>query len=226
MNQTKKIAIFDLDGTLIENHLWIGILKSQFKERRNIFWSFWYLISHMAVFPLWKMKLVSTEKFYQDWIKDLPQMVKGMKVEEGESILKKVAENYLLPSAKKEVIEKLKEHQKNGVLTVLASSSFQNLVEIVAKNLNIDFALGTELEISGNKFTGQAILPLCFKEGKIEKIEKFLSEKNLKVDLKESFAYSDSSSDLPILNWVGNPVAVNPDKKLLNIAKEKKWQII
>lgn len=225
-NQDKKVVIFDLDGTLIERHLWLGILKHHLKTKENLFWSFWYLITHFTVFPLWKLKLISTKKFYQSWARDMPIMMKGLKLERGREIFNGVVEKYLLPSTKAEVLNRLKEHQKNGFLTILTSGSFQEVVEIIAKSLNIDFALGTELEVGGNKFTGRIIPPLCFEEGKKEKLEKLFSEKNLQADFKTSFAYSDSIFDLPILNLVGNPVVINPDKKLLKVAKTRGWQII
>lgn len=224
--QLKKIAIFDLDGTLIERHLWLGILKYCLNKRKNLLWVFWYLITHSAAFPLWKMKLISTKKFYQGWAEDMPTMMKGIELKKGKEIFNWVAEKYLLPSTKKEVILRLKEHQKDGFLTALTSGSFQEVVEIIAKSLNIDFALGTELETKKNKFTGKIIPPLCFGEGKKEKLENFLFKKNLEIDFKTSFAYSDSIYDLPILSLTGNPVVINPKEELLNIAKSKGWQII
>lgn len=224
--ENKKVAIFDLDGTLIEHHLWLGILKNHLKKKKNLFWSFWYLITHFTAFPLWKMKLISTQKFYQNWAKDMPIMMKGIKLEEGKEIFNWVSEKYLLPSIKSESLNRLKSHQKEGFLTILTSGSFQGVVEIIAKSLNIDFALGTELEINRERFTGKIIPPLCFGEGKKEKLENLFSEKNLEIDFKNSFAYSDSIFDLPVLNLVGNPVVVNPDKELLNIAKSNGWQII
>ncbi len=225
-NEDKKVVIFDLDGTLIERHLWVGILKRHLKTKENLFWSFWYLITHFFAFPLWKMKLISTKKFYQSWARDMSIMMKGIKLEKGRETFNWVAEKYLLPSTKWQVLNRLRNHQKEGFLTILTSGSFQEVVEMIAKSLNIDFALGTELEIYRDKFTGKIIPPLCFGEGKKEKLENLLSKKNLKVDFKASFAYSDSIFDLPILNLTGNPVVTKPDKKLLKVAKSKGWQII
>lgn len=108
----------------------------------------------------------------------------------------------------------------------MVSGSFQELLEIVAKRLNIDFAIGTELEVVKNKLSGKIIPPLCFGQGKVEKMEKFLAEKNLTLDLKESFAYADGIFDIPVLEIVGHPVVVEPDEKLLEIAKNRNWQII
>lgn len=225
-NAESKIALFDLDGTLVDAHLWLGMVKHHLKTKENLFSVFRYLTSHMALAPFWKMHLISTEKYYQSWGKDLAKLIKGIKLERGKEIFNWLTDEYLLPVLKKNVLERLKKHQEEGLLTILISGSFQDLVDVVANRLNIDFAIGTELEVVKDKFSGKIIPPLCLGKGKAEKIGNFLSEKKLKINFKESFAYSDSIFDLPMLELVGNPVVVEPDKKLLEIAKDKGWQII
>ena len=80
--------------------------------------------------------------------------------------------------------------------------------------------------MKSNKVSGRIIPPFCFAEGKVERLNKFFNENNLSVDFQNSFAYSDGFFDLPMLELVGNPVAVAPDDKLLKIAKNRGWQII
>ena len=225
-NSIKKVALFDLDGTLVNAHLWLGMVKHHLKTKENLFSVFWYLTSHVALAPFWKMHLISTEKYYQSWGEDLAKLIKGIKLERGKEIFDWLTDEYLLPALKKKVLERLKKHQEEGLLTILISGSFQDLVDIVANRLNIDFAIGTELEVVKDKFSGRIIPPLCLGQGKADKIKNFLSGKNFKINFQESFAYSDGIFDLPMLELVGNPVVVEPDKKLLKIAKNKGWQII
>ena len=142
------------------------------------------------------------------------------------AIFSRISNEYLLPALRKKVLERLKRHQNRGFLTVLTSGNFQELLKIFAESLNIDFVIGTELEIVKDRFSGKIIPPLCFSKGKKEKVKKFLSGKGLNINFNESFAYSDSFFDLPLLELVGNPVAVEPDKKLLEIASNRGWQII
>lgn len=225
-NSLKKVALFDLDGTLVDAHLWLGMVKHHFKTKENLFSVVWYLISHIGLAPFWKMRLISTDKYYRAWGRDLSKLVKGIKTERGKEIFGLLANQYLLPSLKKNVLERLKQHQKEGFLTILTSGSFQNLLDIIANHFHIDFAVGTKLEVVKNRFSGRIVPPLCIGQGKVEKLKNFFSEKTLEINFRESFAYSDSIFDLPMLELVGNPVVVEPDKKLLEIAKNKGWQIL
>ena len=223
---TKKIAIFDLDGTLIKAHLWSGLVKHHLKTKKNRLSVFRYVTSHMIQLPFWKIGLISTEKYYRSWGENLAWMVKGLSGIRAKQIFDWVSNEYLLPTLKKDIFQRLKNHQKQGFLTILISGSFQDIVELIAFQLNIDFAIGTELEIVNNRFTGRIIPPLCFGKAKTEKLKKFLSEKKLQIDFKESFAYSDGIFDLSTLEMVGNPIAVEPDEKLLKIAEGRGWTII
>ena len=224
--QTKKVAIFDLDGTLVSAHLWLGMIKYYFKNKKNRFPAFWYIFSHLGLMPLWRMRLLSTKKYYQMWGRDIINMIKGLELEEVKELFRWLSNEYLLPTLKNKTAERLKKHQQEGYLTILASGTFQELTNFVARQLKIDFSIGTEYEINANKVSGKIIPPFCFAEGKVEKLKNFFNENNLRVDFKESFAYSDGFFDLPILELVGNPVVVDPDKELLKIAQNKGWQII
>ncbi|MDD5551625.1 MAG: HAD-IB family hydrolase [Candidatus Pacebacteria bacterium] len=229
MNQTKKVrlAIFDFDGTLIDGHLWTALLKHNFKKKRRIFSSIWYLVYHMLLYYFYKLKIISQKKCFQAWAKDIPKiLVKGLSVEKGKDILKTIWREYLLPTIKKETLSRLKWHQKRGDITILASNAPQDFLEIVKKYLNFNFVVGSILEVKNNRFTGKIIPPLPWSKGKVKRIKGIIKKEKLNVDFKESFSYSDDIRDLPMLKMAGNPVVVSPDEKLLKIAKENHWGII
>lgn len=221
-----KIAIFDLDGTLVSSHLWSGLLKYNLKFKKNIFWSLLYLVVHMALTPFWFVHLLSKEKYYRLWGENISWMIRGIKQSQAKEIFTWLSDKYLLPTIKKNIFERLKRHQKKGFLTILTSGSFEDLLKIIASRLEIHFTIGTKLEAIKGKFTGKIIRPLCFGQGKVERIKYLVKEKNLSINFKESFAYSDSIFDLPMLKLVGHPVVVDPDEELLKIAKNKDWAIL
>jgi phosphoserine phosphatase len=89
----------------------------------------------------------------------------------------------------------------------------------------MDGGIGTRYEVDADgNYTGLMTGGLTYGEGKVEPIRAFAAEHD--IDLAESWAYSDSASDLPMLRLVGNPVAVNPDAPLAAIAREEGWRIM
>ena len=221
-----KIALFDFDGTLVSSHFWSGLLKYCLKKRENLFSLSRFLISNFALFPFWKIGLISSKKYYQSWLRGSAQLMKGVDARGAKEIFDWLTDIYLLPSLKKNAFEKLKKHQEDGYLIVLTSGSFQELIKVFSTRLKVDFVIGTELEIIKGKFSGRVIPPLCFAQEKVEKVRQFLVSNNLAINFRESFAYSDSIFDLPMLELVGNPVVVDPDKELLETANTRGWQII
>jgi HAD superfamily hydrolase (TIGR01490 family) len=224
--QNQRVALFDLDGTLVEAHPWVGIAKHHFKAKRNILPTLWYISSHLGLTPFWKIGLLSKEDYYKSWGKNASYLMKGIKTNRAKEVFEWLSDKYLLPTLKKGTLERLKKHQKDGFLTILISGSFQGVVDVMANRLNIDHAIGTKLEVIENKVSGRIIPPVCLGQGKVKLSKDFFVEKNLKIDFQESFAYTDSVFDLPLLQLVGNPVAVSPDKELLSLAKKEGWEII
>jgi len=221
-----SIAIFDLDGTLIEGHLWNGLYKYNKKNKNNLFLTFWYLIYHIFLAIPWKIKLLSTKIYYQSWAKNLSWLLKGVGIDQIEEIFDWVCKRELLPTIKQKTLERLRWHQKRGDITILASNSFQKIVDKIKDYLSMDFSIGTQLEVMGGRLTGRIIPPLPFGEKKASRIQKLIKEENIFIDFKSGFAYSDSYFDLPMLSLVGNPVVVDPDKNLLQIAQYKGWEIL
>jgi phosphoserine phosphatase len=98
------------------------------------------------------------------------------------------------------------------------------MVEKLADVLAMDGAIGTRSEVVDGVYTGKLGGPFVYGEGKAQALREFAASEG--IDLGCSWAYSDSVSDLPMLEAVGHPVAVNPDAELAEIAKREDWQIL
>jgi HAD superfamily hydrolase (TIGR01490 family) len=115
-------------------------------------------------------------------------------------------------------------HHDAGRDTWIVSASPQRIVEPLAASLGMTGAIGTEGEVVDGCYTGELKGPFIYGPGKAEAIEKLAAD--LGYDLKLSYAYSDSVSDLPMMDLVGHPVAVNPDSDLDTLSHERGWPIV
>lgn len=123
-----------------------------------------------------------------------------------------------------EMVEILFHHRELGHEVYLASASPRELVEVMADGLGLSGGLGTELGVSGEVFTGDLLGPLLHGEAKADAV--FQLAKQLGVTHDRLVAYSDSIADLPLLEGVEHPVAVNPDRRLHHLAVERGWPVV
>jgi HAD superfamily hydrolase (TIGR01490 family) len=129
----------------------------------------------------------------------------------------------ILPRVYPQMLRRVYDHQDAGLATFIVSAAGHDLVESLASVLGMEGGIGTRYEVDpdGN-FTGRFEGPFVYGAGKVEAMREFAVVHE--IDLAESYAYSDSLSDLPMLRAVGHPVAVNPDPPLAEIAKQEGWQ--
>jgi phosphoserine phosphatase len=105
----------------------------------------------------------------------------------------------------------------------VVSATLQEIVEAIAEDLGFDGALGTICEVRDGRYTGRAVRAL-HAEGKAACLRELADREGF--ELSECTAYSDSHTDLPFLEAVGHPVAVNPDRKLRAIADDRGWPVL
>lgn len=115
-------------------------------------------------------------------------------------------------------------HAEAGRDRYIVSATPQELTDPLAESLGLEGSVGTSSEIVDGCYTGDLAGPFVYGAGKAEAIEKLAAERGY--DLRLSYAYSDSSSDLPMLELVGHPVAVNPDRSLEAVAHQRGWPIV
>jgi HAD superfamily hydrolase (TIGR01490 family) len=217
-------AIFDLDGTLCTNPTWKGLARYVKRHRRNRHIHYIFMALHMPFFYLHKARLISEGRARATWARNMTWMLRGMSLAEGHQVFDWIANEYLLPSRRPDVVSRLQEHRARGERVILLSGTFQPLLKIIAAHLGADVALGTQPEQQNGRYTGRALGPACQGEGKAVRLRAYLAEVGNDVDLSASSAYADSIFDLPVLEMVGHPVAVYPDERLGELAMQRGWQ--
>jgi HAD superfamily hydrolase (TIGR01490 family) len=130
----------------------------------------------------------------------------------------------LLPRVYPEMLKVAYEHQDAGRPVYIATAASHEMAELMAHVLVFDGGIGARSEVLDGRYTGRPEGPFTYREGKAEAIRALADAEGL--DLSESYAYSDSESDLPMLRAVGHPVAVNPDKELFRIARAEGWDVL
>lgn len=129
----------------------------------------------------------------------------------------------ILPRVFPQMLDEVHDHQDAGRATFIVSAAGNGVVESLAQVLGMEGGIGTRYEVGADgNFTGRFDGPFVYGPGKVEAMEAFAAQHD--IDLGASYAYSDSLSDLPMLRAVGNPVVVNPDPPLAEIAKREGWQ--
>lgn len=216
MKKFDYIAFFDLDDTLLTTFSGGKFYKFMFENKKI---SIFYMLRLLPMPILHKLGLLNLEKTS---IK-LANSFKDKHMDELVSLTYKWfhldGKNYL----RKSMIDEIEKHKRNNGKTVMLSASPKTICYPIYKYLKLDDYICTGLEVINGIFTGK-ITQYCYGETKAEMAEDYCKIKNY--DLSKSFFYTDSISDLPLLEKVENPICVAPDKELTEIAQEKNWVII
>jgi HAD superfamily hydrolase (TIGR01490 family) len=118
----------------------------------------------------------------------------------------------------------LEQHHRAGRETWIVSASPIEIVEPLAIALGMTGGIGTRAEVDNGIYTGRLDGPFCYGEGKAEAISRLAQARG--INLAESWSYSDSMSDVPMMEIVGNAVAVNPDTELAGLSRARGWPVV
>ena len=152
------------------------------------------------------------------------RLVAGIEQDTLRTIARENLAEVIEPIVYDEALGLIEDHRSQGRLLVLVSAAPIEIVDPLAKHLDIDEYIATTPEIDPEgRYTGN-IEFLAQGSGKAEAIKRLA--KIRKIDLVDSWSYSDSISDLPMLEIVGHPVVVNPDRQLRRIAHERSWPVL
>lgn len=210
------IAFFDLDHTLLNTSSGLVYLQEIIRQRRVPPWVVAYLglryrlkLLDLGETHARLMRYVGragqaeTAKFFEEWV--------------SRRLLSRIT-----PAAK----AKLEWHKDQGHRVVIISASIEEIVRPVASHLGLgqDY-LCTRLIVRNGHYTGEVDSPDCYGHGKVHWAKLWLANNALEFPQAIGYFYTDSSSDLPLLEVAAYPIVVNPSSKLVKIAKTRGWQI-
>jgi HAD superfamily hydrolase (TIGR01490 family) len=212
-------AFFDLDRTLLRRSSALALAGS-FRERG--------LISRrqLAKAAAWQLLFVmrgASHEAVQRAAEDGLIVLRGFTPAAMRRLVADAMEPVLQPLVYAEPLHLVEQHRERGEPVFIVSATLQEIVEGIADELGFDGALGTICEVVDGVYTGRAVRAL-HAENKAASLRELASERGF--DLSQSTAYSDSHTDLPFLEAVGKPVAVNPDRELRRIADERDWPVL
>jgi HAD superfamily hydrolase (TIGR01490 family) len=150
-------------------------------------------------------------------------LLRGFSPEQMRELVGEALEPVLRPLVYDEPLRLVERHRERGEPSYIVSAALQEVVEAIAVDLGFDGALGTVCEVENGVYTGRGVRSL-HGEHKALAVRELADERGY--DLAESTAYSDSHTDLPFLEAVGHPIAVNPDRALRRVATERDWPVL
>jgi len=210
---------------LISAHVWHGIMD-YFKAHNLRQWTHRvYIAYHFPLYFFKQLGLISEETFRKPWPAHLGWYLRGYSVNEANQVWDWVAETQVIHSWRADTCQILHQHREQGEITVLVSGTPVPLLERLARDVDAEHVIGTELEIRDGIFTGRNSSPACIGDSKVALTKKYLLDKGIEIDYGGSHAYADTISDQHMLAMVGHPVATYPDEALKQLAIERGWQI-
>ena len=213
-----RLAIFDLDNTLLagdSDHLWGEFLcangyvdAAAYKAKNDQFYED-YLAGQLDVIA------------YQNFCQEILGRTEKPVLEQWRTeFLRDYIEPIILPQGEALIAE----HRAAGDYIMIITATNRFITAPIAERLGVDHLIATECGMQGGQYTGELVGVPSFQAGKITRLNSWLSENQ--ATLLESYFFSDSHNDLPLLEKVAQAVAVDPDEQLRAIAQERGWQVI
>jgi len=214
-----EIVAFDFDGTLIAASSPVKLIGRLNRDRimpkrnvlRSLVWGIWYKLGIERDQRKPRRYLFSS--FKKSHASDANAIMKNLYTEE--------LRNYLRPQA----LAALEEHRAKGRHLIVVSASFEPIIEELCKELNIKDFICTRMEVIDGSYTGET---LTQPPESVQKLVQFTEWANAKFGIGGwvlTHAYGDHHSDVPLIETALHPVAIDPDKKLEALAKERGWEI-
>ncbi len=212
-------AFFDLDRTLLRRSSALALARP-FRRHGLI------TRRQLATAAAWQLAFVlrgASHKAVRRAAADGLVILRGFTPEAMDRLVADALEPVLRPLVYAEPLALVEQHRARGEAVFIVSATLQEIVQAIADDLGFDGALGTVCEVRDGVYTGRALRPL-YGENKANAVRELAASRGY--DLAECTAYSDSHTDVALLEAVGHPVAVNPDRGLRRVARERDWPVL
>lgn len=212
----QPIAFFDLDHTLLDGANGNLVVRYMVKTRRMGAGAIWKAAKFTA---LYRLNRLPREEVYRWTFRECGRYSMAELVR----MLDESYEQYVMPRLFKEGAECVAEHKAKGHHTVIATAAGEYMSEKVRVQLGADGKIAAVAAVVDGRLTDEVEMPMPYGEGKETLARRYADERG--VDLGDCWFYSDSLADLPLLEAVGHPVAVNPQRAVRRIAAERGWPV-
>jgi HAD superfamily hydrolase (TIGR01490 family) len=216
MRPSRIAAFFDVDKTILSENSGTLYFRALY-DRGEVDWK--TLAVNLGSYLQYKLNLLDLER----WTVKTMAQFRGR----SERALQAEAEawfvHYVVPTIYPEAAALVQGHLAEGRVVALVSGATSFVVRPLADHLGIEHVIPTQLEVKDGVYTGRVIEPICFGEGKIYWLQQLIEREG--IDLARSFFYTDSITDLPLLDLVGHAVVVNPDPLLYREARRRRWPV-
>jgi HAD superfamily hydrolase (TIGR01490 family) len=214
-----KLALFDLDNTLLagdSDFEWAQFLIEQGVLDREV-----YEARNLEFYEQYKAGTLDIVEFLDFQLKPLARHPRAVL----DAWHRDFMERKIRPIIRDSARALVKRHAADLRVLITATNSF--VTAPIAREFGIEHLIATEPEEAGGQFTGGVTDIPCFREGKVQRLDAWLASRGLALSsFDESWFYSDSLNDLPLLERVTHPVAVDPDETLRAYANERGWPLI
>lgn len=213
-----SLAIFDLDNTLLggdSDYLW-----GRFLVENSIVDSSAFERENQRFYEAYKAGTLDIQEFLAFALRPLADNEPADLYAWRERFMAEKIHPIMLPKA----FSLLRKHRQAGDTLVIITATNRFVTQPIAESLGVPHLLATEPEMTNGRYTGKCYGIPCFQDGKVQRLAAWLSDTGH--TLEDSWFYSDSHNDLPLLSRVTHPVAVDPDPILTRHARQHNWPII
>jgi putative phosphoserine phosphatase/1-acylglycerol-3-phosphate O-acyltransferase len=207
-------AFFDLDRTLIAGFSALDFFRDGWR-------SGWVSPADVATAVITATRFQMGQTSFSGLVAGTAGLLRGRAEVDLTAMGERLFRERLAPAIYPESRALVEAHRRKGHTMAIVSAATPYQIEPLARSLGVEHVLCTKLQVRAGRFTGGLVRPLCYGEGKAEAVRRLA--RRHRIDLSQSYFYTDSDEDLPLLEIVGRPRPTNPNRRLRQIAASRGW---